>query len=423
MSKSVRRLALALGVAIIMSACSSSSKTASQGPTSTAASGAATTVAGAAFDAVAAEARGQTVNWYMYGGDDTINGFANGYVANTLRDKYGVTLNQVKVTDTVDAVNKVLGEKQAGKTTDGSVDAIWINGENFATGKQADLWECGYVKDLPSAKNVDFENPNIKNDFGLAVDGCESPWQQANSALVYDSAKLGAADVTSMSALFSWAKAHPGQLTYSAPPDFTGSMFVRTAFYDVNGGPTAFLGKFDAAKYAPAAAKTWAKLNDVKSSLWMQGTTYPATQTEVTKLFAEATVAAYLTYGPGLVGSEVEKGNFPKTTKQAVFSSGNIGNISFLAVPKNAAHKAAAKVLAEVLLSPESQIEYYKATGGFPAISFDKAGADFKRQFDAIPVSPSVLPFTELSKNSQPELEKAYVVKIEQDWKTNVLQK
>jgi len=359
----------------------------------------------------------------MYGGSDSINAFANGYVANTLRDKYGVTLNQVKITDTVDAVNKVLGEKQAGKTTDGSVDAIWINGENFATGKQADLWECGYVKSLPSAKNVDFTNPNIVNDFGLAVDGCESPWQQANSALVYDSAKLSPADVGSLSSVFAWAKAHPGQFTYPAPPDFTGSMFVRTAFYDTNGGPGAFVGKFDPAKYDPAAAKTWARLNDLKPSLWMQGTTYPEAQTEVSKLYADGTVAAFLTYGPGLVGQEVDKGTFPATTREAVFSSGNIGNISNIAVPKNAAHKAAGKVLAEVLLSPEGQIEFYREAGALPAISADKAGPDFKQKFDAVPLSPSVLPYAALTKGALPELEKPYVVKIEGDWKTNVLQK
>jgi len=421
MSKPVRRLTIAVALVVAISACSSTKESAS--PSTTSGVGVSTTASGAAFASIAAEVRGQTVNWYMYGGSDTINAFATGFVATTLKDKYGITLNQVKVGDTVEAVNKVLGEKQAGKTTDGSVDAIWINGENFASGKQADLWECGFVKDLPSAKNVDFANPNVVNDFGLPVEGCESPWQQANSALVYDSAKLGAADVSSMTSLFDWAKAHPGQLTYPAPPDFTGSMFVRTAFYDTNGGPKAFLGKFDAGKYQPAADKTWARLNDLKPSLWMKGTTYPQTQTEVAKLYAEGTVAAYLTYGPGLVGKEVDKGTYPKTTREAVFTDGNIGNISNIAVPKNAAHKAAGKVLAEVLLSPESQVEYFKEAGGFPAISADKAGPNFKRELDAVPVSPSVLPLGELTKNALPELEKAYVVKIEQDWKTNVLQK
>jgi len=418
MYESARRLTVAVAVVLAAAACSSSGSTkASTAPTSTGGTSA------AAFDATAAEARGQTVNWYMYGGSDSINAFVDGFVATTLKDKYGVTLNQVKVTDTVDAVNKVLGEKQAGKTTDGSVDAIWINGENFATGKQADLWECGYVKGLPSAKNVDFTNPNIVSDFGLAVDGCESPWQQANSALVYDSAKLSAADVGSLSSLFAWAKAHPGQFTYPAPPDFTGSMVVRTAFYDTNGGPAPFLGKFDAAKYDPAAAKTWARLNDLKPALWMQGTTYPEAQTEVSKLYADGTIAAFLTYGPGLVGKEVDKGTFPATTREAVFSSGNIGNISNIGVLKNAAHKAAGKVLAEVLLSPESQLEFYKTVGALPAISIDKAGPDFKQKFDTVALSPSVLPFAALTKGALPELEKPYVVKIEGDWKTNVLQK
>ena len=40
-----------------------------------------------------------------------------------------------------------------------------------------------------------------------------------------------------------------------------------------------------------------------------------------------------------------------------------------------------------------------------------------------MPVPASVLPLATLTKGSLPELEKAYVVKIEADWKTAVLQK
>ena len=68
------------------------------------------------WESVLAQAQGQTVNWYMYGGDDTLNAFVTGYVADALAEA-GVTLNQVRITDTVDAVNKVLGEVQAGRTT------------------------------------------------------------------------------------------------------------------------------------------------------------------------------------------------------------------------------------------------------------------------------------------------------------------
>ena len=73
------------------------------------------------------EANGQTVNWYMWGGGAKINTYVNGYLADEAK-KFGVTLNQVKLNGTPEAVNKVLGEKQAGNLTKGAVDMIWING-------------------------------------------------------------------------------------------------------------------------------------------------------------------------------------------------------------------------------------------------------------------------------------------------------
>ena len=163
------------------------------------------------WEAVLAEADGQSVNWYMYGGDDTLNAFVDDVVTPRLAD-LGVSLNQVRIDDTAEAVNKVLGEKQAGRTEGGSVDAIWINGENFATGVQADLWRCGWSQDLPNARYVDLDAPEVATDFGTPVDGCEAAWQQANSALVYDSAVLDEDDVASVDSLFAWAEAEPGRL-------------------------------------------------------------------------------------------------------------------------------------------------------------------------------------------------------------------
>jgi putative thiamine transport system substrate-binding protein len=43
------------------------------------------------------------------------------------------------LTDTAEAVARVVAEKAAGRTEGGSVDLIWINGENFAAMKEQDL--------------------------------------------------------------------------------------------------------------------------------------------------------------------------------------------------------------------------------------------------------------------------------------------
>lgn len=374
------------------------------------------------WDAVLAQANGQEVNWYMYGGDDTLNAFVTGYVADQL-GKAGVTLNQVKITDTVDAVNKVLGEVQAGRSSDGSVDAIWLNGENFATGVQANMWSCGWDKTLPHSRFVDFTDPAVANDFGTPVNGCEAVWQQADSALVYDSAALDTADVASMSSLFDWAKAHPGRFTYPAPPDFTGSMAVRTMLYDTIGGPATLAGPFDEAKYRAATAGFWPRLTDLAGSLWRGGNTYPQTQAAVEKLYSDGEISAFFTYGPGAVGDQVDKGLFPASTRQAVLAGGNIGNRSFIAIPANAAHQAGAMVLANVLQDPQTQLELLSTKGIYPGIDLAKTSPQMQAQFAAEPVPPSVLPLRTLTENAQPELAAEYLTRIEKDWTSTVLQR
>lgn len=385
-------------------------------------SSAAATVDAGDWPAVLAQAKGQTVSWAMYGGDDTLNAFVTGYVTDRLRT-YGVTLNQVKVTDTSDAVNTVLGERQAGRTNGGSVDAIWVNGENFATGVQAGLWSCGWPSKLPSAKYVNATDPAVANDFGVPVKDCESVWQQADSALVYDSARLSPADVTSVPSLLAWSARQPGRFTYPAPPDFTGSMAVRTILYDTVGGPQALAGSFDEQKYAPAAARLWPRLNQVEKTLWRNGSTYPQSQDQVEKLYASGEISAYFTYGPGAVGDLVRKGVFPATTREAVLAGGNIANTSFIAIPANAAHHAAALVLADVLQQPATQLELYRAEGIYPGIDLTRVPNDVRAQFAAVPVSPSVLPLETLTRDARPELASGYVTRLEKDWTANVLQR
>ena len=184
------------------------------------------------WDAVLAEADGQTVNFHMWSGSDAINAYVDDYVGGKA-DELGIKLNRVPG-DAAEIVQKVLGEKEAGRDEDGSVDMVWINGENFKTGKQADLLLCGWANSLPNRQYVD-ETDAIKTDFGTPVDDCESPWSHAQFAFVYDSAKVDTPP-TSMAELLEWIEANPGLFTYPAPPDFTGSVFVRHVLYHANGG-------------------------------------------------------------------------------------------------------------------------------------------------------------------------------------------
>ncbi len=57
----------------------------------------------------------------------------------------------------------------------------------------------------------------------------ESPWGSAQVVMMYDSQKTPLPP-QSIPDLITWIKANPGRFTYPAPPDFTGSAFVRHVF-------------------------------------------------------------------------------------------------------------------------------------------------------------------------------------------------
>lgn len=86
----------------------------------------------------------------------------------------------------------------------------------------------------------------------------------------------------------------------------------------------------------------------------------------------------FLTYASSSVGTAVAKGTYPETTRSATFDDGMIGNISFTAIPDNAANKAGALVVSDLLLSPETQLAKVgpDTPGLDPAIGLSKVPDD-----------------------------------------------
>ncbi|MGB1924675.1 MAG: ABC transporter substrate-binding protein, partial [Candidatus Puniceispirillaceae bacterium] len=90
------------------------------------------------FDSLKRLAKGQTVYFNAWGGDAKINSYIS-WAGDILQQRYEISLVHVKLTDTASAVSRLLAEKTAGRDTGGSIDLLWVNGENFATMKHASL--------------------------------------------------------------------------------------------------------------------------------------------------------------------------------------------------------------------------------------------------------------------------------------------
>lgn len=366
-------------------------------------------------------ARGGEVNWFMWGGSDSINAYVTDHIGTILRDDHDITLNLVPLADTVEAVNIVLGEKEAGNLDRGAVDLIWINGENFRSMKQGGLAWCGHVDTLPNSALVDWTNPAIATDFGVPVDGCEVPWSRAQFAFAHDSATLPDPP-RSIPDLLDWIRDNPGQFTYPAPPDFNGSVFVRHVFYHAAGGVENLLGDFDQARFDAAAAATWDILNGIEPFLWRDGATYPTSITQLNDLFANTEVALTFNYDPAQFGLAVDAGLWPDTVRSFGLTDGTIANTNYTLIPFNSPNKAAAMVLQNLLLSEGAQLEKARPDiwGASPAIEMSRTPPDIRAAFAALPAHPSVIPAAELAPFALPELQAGWISAIEQGWRDNV---
>ena len=305
------------------------------------------------WDAVKAEARGQTVYWNAWGGSTTTNDFL-AWAGSRVFEDYGVTLEHVKLTDTADAVTRVLAEKQAGEDTDGAIDMIWINGANFAAMKDADLLFGPYAEQLPNWAVVDTAGKTVQADFTVPTDGFESPWAMAQVVFVHDTADMPDR-VGSMQALLEWAQANPGRFSYPQPPDFLGTTFLKQVLVDILPDASVLAAPATDENYAEFSAPLWVYLDELTPNLWREGKAYPATGTAMFPLIADDEIDLSISFSPGAASTAIVNFELPETVRTFVLDKGTIGNASFVTVPYNSGSKAGAMIVANFLMSPEAQ--------------------------------------------------------------------
>ena len=350
-----------------------------------------------AWEEITTKARGQTVYFNGWGGSDSINDYIR-WAADQVKERYQVSIKHVKVGDISEVVSRILAEKSAGREQGGSVDLLWINGENFHTMKKNGLLLPPYSQLLPNITLVDTDNKkSTLYDFTVPVDNMEIPWGMAQLVFLYDQDLL-AAHPGSMLELLLFARQHPGRVTYPLPPNFHGTTFLKQALIELSPDREVLLKPVPEADFEELTAPLWNFLDQLHPLLWRKGRSFPANGSELKRLLADGEIFIALSFNPAEASNGIATGELPVTIRTYVHDSGTIGNSHFLAVPYNASAKEGALVFANFLLSPEAQARKSDpAVWGDPTVlAMDKLSPEEKKMFTGIPQGVATLSGEEL---------------------------
>ncbi|MGE6440256.1 ABC transporter substrate-binding protein [Psychrobacter sp. NPDC078409] len=312
---------------------------------------------------IEAQGSNQDVYFYAWGGDPQINAYLQ-WVADQVDDKYNINLVHVKLSDTSEAVSRVLAEKSAHNDDQGSVDLVWINGANFATMSENSLLLKQWANKLPNFALTDPENnPTVNFDFGVPTNGMEAPWGQASLTFYYDSLSTSKPPTT-LTELTTWTAQNPGRFSYPKPPDFLGMSFLKYVLVMLHEQQDAQMGKNISAQLNLPATKEntvlvldplWAFLDDFHPTLWRNGEQFVQTGAQMRRLVDDTELSLAFTFSAPEVPAAVQRYDLPESIRSYAMSDGSLSNTHFVAIPYNASHPQAAQLVANFLMSPDAQ--------------------------------------------------------------------
>jgi putative thiamine transport system substrate-binding protein len=365
---------------------------------------------------ILAKARGQTVNWNAWAGDEKTNAFI-AWTAGEVGRRYGVAIHHVKLKDTAEAVTRVVAERAAGRIAGGAVDLIWINGPNFLALKAQHLLFGPFTQWLPNFRYVDTTTARSNVvDFTISVEGLESPWRRAQVVFVYDSKRMRAPP-RSMIELLAWAKQHPGRITHPSVRNFLGVTFLKQALHELAPDPAVLQMPATEENFATTTVPLWAWYDALRPFMWRQGRQLPENGPAQRQLLDDGEIDMMISFNPTEAAVAIRSGTLPDTARTLVPAGGGIGNTSFVAIPFNAANKEGAMVVANFLLEPATQAYAQDVShlGVFTVLDVARLPPEERRRFEELPRTPELPSAAQLG-TALPEPHPTWMTRIAAEW-------
>lgn len=363
------------------------------------------------WESITEKARGQTVYFNAWGGGEAINDYIK-WAGEQTEKKFGIKVIHVKITDSAEVVKRIKSEYSAGrKEQGGSVDLIWVNGENFRTLKHGHLLYQDWSEKLPNWQLVDLNKP-VREDFSESTDGLEAPWGTAQFAFIVDSTKVKNPPDSAL-ALLEFAKNNKGRISYPQPPNFHGTTFLKQILAEVVSDKNLLKKNVKTINFPQISKPLWDYLDKLHPFLWRAGKAFPTSIAQMHQQLADGELLMSMTFNPNEGANLIINKQLPETANSFGFKNGTISNIHFVAIPINSNFKEAAQVFANFLLSPIAQAQKADISlwGDPTVLDINKLPAEYKAKFSK--TAKGALAYNTLT---IPEPHASWAPALEEEW-------
>lgn len=306
------------------------------------------------FISLCATASEKVVYFNAWAGNEKINQFIQKQGLE-FEKKTGIKVIHVKVADYQPVIKKIQAENLAKNKNDGSVDVLWINGENFAALKSQGLLFGPLAPKISNYKYIDSQDPNYNFDFNVPIEGFEIPWGKAQFVFIWDKSRTPTPP-TSANELLDFAKKNPGKMSYVKPPQFHGVTFLKQILLDLTDSPKEFQKSCELVDMPTLSKPLWSYLDRIHPYLWRKGTTFPLSVQKMHQMLLDKELLFSMSFNPMESQSLINKKEIPKDSESITFKKGGIGNVHFLSIPFNSKNKENAILWINHLISKEAQL-------------------------------------------------------------------
>lgn len=314
---------------------------------------------------------GTTVNLYAWAGDENANKWIDETLKPYLAETYKIKLRRVPMN--YDEIFKLMASDMEAKRSSGDIDLLWISGSNFEYAMKNKYLFGPFATKLPNVTTyLDTLNPEFIKDRGVLLENYAVPMGRKQMAFFYNEDVIYDPP-TDLDSLMTTVKANPGLFTYPDPGDPLGMAFIETVIYGKADTKAILELGPSRSEVAALIAPALKYLQTMEPYLWKKGTAYPASESEIDRLFASDALAIAMSTDHNHATKLISEDRYNPGAKPFKLNSGTVGTTHYLAIPWNATNKSGAMVVINGVLDISMQASKFRPSvwGDIPVLNLD----------------------------------------------------